>query len=577
MGGIIELFSQHLYSTPKVFIRELLQNAADALTARRMKNPDAECSIDVYLTDDAAGKIIKVKDTGIGLTLEEIHKFLSIIGESSKRLEFTDDFIGHFGVGLLSGFLVSDNIELYTRSEADRGYLWKAMQNGTYTIEEAEVEEIGSTVVLRCKQGFEEYFEPELLTHALKFYGDILPYPITFHSDDETAIVINETLPPWLTPYSSDPSKIIDFGEDCFGEKFMGYIPLKSEIGGVRGVAYISAHRVNPAANSNHRVYLHNMLISETGKGILPKWAFFVRAVVNTRHLTPTASREDFYEDSVLEKTRDELGKIIKDYIIHSIDENPSFIDAFMSEHNLALKSVAVDDEEILESFIDLFQFETSLGHYSFKEIRNMTDTVRYVSEVDRFRQVSSIFSARGILLVNAGYVYDEGIMDAASYLFEDISFEKMSPEDILFEMEPLSESDSGDFSGFARDMNRLLRKWSCGAEIKRFAPAELPALLLFSDTASFISDLRYAKEHSSDALAGILESIDNNFANTDTVLCFNANNILVKKLAENGRLDSTTADLLYAQSLLMARRPLRVEEMNALNKGIIKLIERAL
>ncbi|MDI6402750.1 ATP-binding protein, partial [Balneolaceae bacterium ANBcel3] len=121
LEGMIDLFSNHLYSTPKVFVRELLQNAVDAITARKKREPHLEGAIYFELhepSENNPGTLI-VEDNGIGLTEEEVHQFLAIIGQSSKKKELfsnRDDFIGQFGIGLLSCFMVCNEIVLITSS-----------------------------------------------------------------------------------------------------------------------------------------------------------------------------------------------------------------------------------------------------------------------------------------------------------------------------------------------------------------------------------------------------------------------------------------------------------------------------
>ena len=118
LGGIIDLLSNHLYSGPEVFLRELLQNAVDAITARGLIESGHVGSVQ-FETIQGKGRLpptLVVEDNGIGLTSEEIHQFLSTIGRSSKRESLDrDDFIGQFGIGLLSCFVVADEITLITR------------------------------------------------------------------------------------------------------------------------------------------------------------------------------------------------------------------------------------------------------------------------------------------------------------------------------------------------------------------------------------------------------------------------------------------------------------------------------
>ena len=148
LGGMIEILSDHLYSSPDVYIRELLQNAADAITGRRkLQGTETEGEITLEITE---GKQLIFTDNGQGLTEAEIHQFLAIIGESSKReLENKDlrtDYIGRFGIGLLSCFMVSDEICMVTkscRSEDAPVLEWNGKPDGTYTIQNLQEAEAG--------------------------------------------------------------------------------------------------------------------------------------------------------------------------------------------------------------------------------------------------------------------------------------------------------------------------------------------------------------------------------------------------------------------------------------------------
>ena len=122
LGGMIDILSNHLYSSPDVFVRELLQNAVDAIAAKR-KTGIASAQKDeicLILSEENGRPLLCFTDTGTGLTEAEIHRFLAVIGQSSKhdlqKGAVQEDYIGRFGIGLLSCFLVSDVIRVQTRS-----------------------------------------------------------------------------------------------------------------------------------------------------------------------------------------------------------------------------------------------------------------------------------------------------------------------------------------------------------------------------------------------------------------------------------------------------------------------------
>ncbi|WP_256966430.1 ATP-binding protein, partial [Streptomyces griseiscabiei] len=140
LRGLVDLLSHHLYSSPRVYLRELMQNAVDALTARHALEPAADAGafgIRLY----ADGSVVRVEDDGVGLTEADVHTFLATIGRSSKRAERIAeqraDFIGQFGIGLLSCFLVADEIHVLSRSARTPdapAVEWRGRGDGSYTV-----------------------------------------------------------------------------------------------------------------------------------------------------------------------------------------------------------------------------------------------------------------------------------------------------------------------------------------------------------------------------------------------------------------------------------------------------------
>lgn len=153
LSGMINILSNHLYSSPKVFLRELLQNGIDAITARQAYSPIGyEGKIHVEVSGSSTGATLLVEDNGIGLNEAEIHEFLAMIGQSSKRgedfLSTNTSFIGRFGIGLLSCFMVSDDIVMVTQSAKGGPALeWRGKPDGTYTIRKLEGQHAPGTKV----------------------------------------------------------------------------------------------------------------------------------------------------------------------------------------------------------------------------------------------------------------------------------------------------------------------------------------------------------------------------------------------------------------------------------------------
>ena len=148
LKGMIALLSEHIYSNPNTFVRELLQNCVDAITALRNIDENYKGRIDVFLNED---KTVVFRDNGVGLKEEEVYRFLTVIGESSKRdTPDADDFIGRFGIGLLSCFVVTNEITVESRSAmGGQPVCWCGIVDGSYQLTLSDEERpIGSLVVL---------------------------------------------------------------------------------------------------------------------------------------------------------------------------------------------------------------------------------------------------------------------------------------------------------------------------------------------------------------------------------------------------------------------------------------------
>jgi len=135
LGGMLDVLSNHLYKSPDVFLRELLQNGVDAITLRQKSQPDWNGG-KITITVEPGRRLV-FRDNGAGLSEEGIHRFLAVIGQSSKTElvngKIPEDYIGRFGIGLLSCFMVSDSIVVHTRpAVGGAAHMWTGLPDGTY-------------------------------------------------------------------------------------------------------------------------------------------------------------------------------------------------------------------------------------------------------------------------------------------------------------------------------------------------------------------------------------------------------------------------------------------------------------
>lgn len=604
LRGIIELLSNHLYSGPEVFLRELLQNGVDAIRARLHHEPGHPGEITLEVLGARGGKqapTLVFTDNGIGLTEEEIHQFLATIGQSSKNAEFWErpsDFIGQFGIGLLSCFVVSDEIVVITRSavgpasrrsEQQTGETpvplnptieWRGKPNGTYTIKRLDCTLApGTQVYLTCKKGSEEHFDLERLAEQAARFGGLLPYPIRVISG-KGARLINAEAPPWRRRFGNAEARraaLLEFGRAAFDMSFFDAVPLRSAVGEVDGVAFVLPFSPSLATKRTHRVYLKNMLLSENAENLVPDWAFFVKCIVNANDLRPTASRESFYEDDKLASTREALGQCLRDYLFNLAKEQPERLQQFIALHHLSIKALAVRDDEFYRLFIDWLPFETTLGDITLGEYRQQNAVLRYVTHLDQFRQIARVAAAQEMCVLNGAYTYNAELLGKFSEVFPDQAVEEVDPASLMQTFEDLTLGEREQMFALIKAADLVLQPFKCGAEIKKFLPKELPALYSTNADASFLRSLEQSRQISDELWSGVLDNLSGKqAAEMYAQLCFNYHSPLIRKLAQlrNRTLLQRSIEMLYVQALLLGHHPLSAREMTLLNEGLLGLIE---
>jgi molecular chaperone HtpG len=587
LRGIIDLLSNHLYSGPEVYVRELLQNGVDAIRARQKLDPKHKGEIRIELLN-RRGKglpVLALIDNGVGLTEEEVHKFLATIGMSSKSGEFwerPEDFIGRFGIGLLSCFIVSDEIAVVTRSirEGSPAIEWRGKPDGTYTVKTLEGDfPTGTQVYLTSKKASIKEFEPDRVRELAAHFGGLLPYPIQVVDGDDSRQVNVEEIP-WRRKFKSKKAQteaLLEFGQELLGEKFLDAFPLRSEAGKVDGAAYVLAYSPSLASKKTHRVYLKDMLLSESAEGLLPDWAFFVKCVVNAHDLHPTASRESFREDEVLIETREALGDCLRDYLADLASREPQRFGKLIALHALSIKSLAVQDDEALRLFADWLPFETSLGLMTLGDYREKHETVRYVPNLDQFRQVAGVAAAHELCIINGAYTYDAEILQKLPDVFPDLKVEAIDPATLTEAFEDLDLDEQERAYALVRAADLALQPFRCGGEAKKFLPVDLPALYSTSPDANFLRSVEQSQEVADDLWSSVLGSLSGPAKSEPyATLCFNFRNPLVQKIAslQNPALLRRSVEMLYIQALLLGHHPLSSKEMALLNNGLTSLIE---
>lgn len=337
---LLDLVVHSLYSDRDIFLRELISNASDAIDKRRFAAlTDAalgsEAEAHIAIVPDAAARTLTIRDTGIGMTRDEVVTNIGTIAKSGTK-EFLaaakaaggakPELIGQFGVGFYSAFMVADRIELVTRkagAPADAATKWISSGGGAYTIEPATRDEVGTTITLHLKPASADedgaadgtdYTNPVVLRRIVKHYSDFVAYPIRIGEDKEAA---NSQKAIWDRPKSevtedeykqfyrhishdwSDPLRTIPVRMEGTIEAYaLMYIPSKAPM-----------DLFNPEMKRGLQLYVKRVFVMDECRDLMPPHLRFVKGVVDAHDLSLNVSREILQKDRQIAVIKKQLVK----------------------------------------------------------------------------------------------------------------------------------------------------------------------------------------------------------------------------------------------------------------------------
>lgn len=410
LRGIVEILSHNLYSSPRVYVRELIQNARDAVVARGEDVAPIE-----LIVDPAKGELM-VRDYGIGLTEADARSLLSTIGASSKREELVAvrrEYLGQFGIGLLSCFLVADQIEVTSRSARDpeaQTMRWVGHGDGTFTVAPSSVplEEPGTVVRVHARPDEAEWVGADRVHRLASEYAGLLAVPITVAvaGDPEPPVTVSGSTAPWDLPEEAATA----WCEDAFGVTPLTSIPLDVPMLGIRGIAFVTGEATPGRGRAGDRVFSHGMSVASDNTQLVPEWVSFARVALEAGSLGLTASRESLHESSSLATAREEIGHQVRAGIERLAAGDPGVFSRFLDVHGQSLLALAVAHPEMLEFVARHVIWETSAGMMRLVE---MPARITFTTDEREFNTYAPLVQAQGGLLVNGTYTHGAAMLRA--------------------------------------------------------------------------------------------------------------------------------------------------------------------
>lgn len=352
--NIFPVIKKFLYSDHEIFLREVVSNAVDATQKMKTLSSLGEFkgelgSLAVKVTIDKENGTITVSDRGIGMTVDEIEKYINQIAFSSAN-EFLDKYkddansiIGHFGLGFYSSFMVSKKVEIITKShkEGSEAVKWSCDGTPSYLIEKVEKEDRGTDIVMYIDDENQNYLEQGEIDRLLKKYCKFLPVPVVFgkktewkdgksvETDEDN--VINDSNPAW----TRKPSEMTDedykkFYQELypFSDEPLFWIHLNVDYPfKLTGILYFPKVKTNVDFNKNKiQLYCNQVFVTDSVEGIVPEFLTLLHGVIDSPDIPLNVSRSYLQSDQNVKKISSHITKKVADRLEEIFkNERPQF------------------------------------------------------------------------------------------------------------------------------------------------------------------------------------------------------------------------------------------------------------
>jgi molecular chaperone HtpG len=399
--NIFPIIKKFLYSDHEIFLRELISNAVDATQKLKtlasvgdFKGEMGDLTIRVKL--DKKAKTLTVSDNGIGMTAEEIERFINQIAFSGaeefleKYKDKTDAIIGHFGLGFYSSFMVSDKVEIVTRSyqENAKPVRWSCEGNPEFSIDDANRETRGTDIILHINKDSEEFLEENRINEMLKKYCRFLPIPIGFGTQKEWKDgkevdtgkdkMVNETNPLWTRkPADLKDEDYQKFYSDLYpaAQDPLFNIHLNVDYPfNLTGILYFPRIKSNFDIQKNKiQLFCNQVYVTDSVEGIVPEFLTLLHGVIDSPDIPLNVSRSYLQSDSNVKKISTHITKKVADRLQEIFKNDREQFEKKWDDLKLFINFGMITDEKFYERSEKFALFKnTESKYFTFEEYEKL-------------------------------------------------------------------------------------------------------------------------------------------------------------------------------------------------------------
>ena len=429
--NMMPIIKKWLYSDKDIFLREIVANGVDAITKHKKlvemgeaKKENGEYRINVYV--DEAAKTLTVEDNGIGMTAEEVEKYITQIAFSGandflQKYENAsgDGIIGHFGLGFYSAYMVSKNVEIFTKSyKEEPAVKWESDGDSTYTLSETDKAERGTKIVMYLADGEEEFLKEYRIRELLRKYCSFMPVNIYLNPKNEAEEkdkekAINNTTPLYL----KDPKEckdeeyknfyrdtFMDFNEPLFWIHLNMEYPFR-----LKGILYFPQVKKQQVQLEKGQVklYCNQVFIADNIKEVIPEFLMLLNGVIDCPDIPLNVSRSFLQNDKQVQKISKHITKKVADKLTALFNNDREQYEKCWKDIATFIKFGCMKEEEFYEKVQKILIFKNLNGE--FKPVQDFFGT-----------EVSDEDAQKGVQAQPIYYVSDEAQQAQYVSMFKD-------------------------------------------------------------------------------------------------------------------------------------------------------------
>lgn len=607
--NIMPIIKRWLYSDKDIFIREMVSNGCDAITKQKMLSPGAEEDWRVTVTLDAEKGELTFSDNGIGMTAEEVEKYINQVAFSGAE-EFLKNYegdekggiIGHFGLGFYSAFMVADRVTIETLSgtEGASPVRWTSEDGMAFTMEDGSRTQRGTDVILHISEEEKEFLEEYRVREVLKRYCGFMATPVYFdvvkkeeparegQEGEKTAEnkepkgpeLINDTPALWLkAPKDCTDEEYKKFYRDVFHtfDDPLFYVHLNVDYPfNLKGILYFPKLTNDFGTREGEiKLFSGQVFVADNIKEVIPEFLMLLKGVIDCPDLPLNVSRSFLQNDGYVKKLSAYITRKVADKLTGLFNSERDNYQKYWDDIHPFVKYGCMRDAKFFDQVKDTLLYKTTKGEYlTLQEYLSKNEgklggkKVIYTNDPTRQSASVAMYDAEGIDVVVMDALIDLNFLSFMEYSsgVEGLTFARVDADSQTFQKEMTEDEkkqSEEDEKKLADVLHKATGKEDLTVKLASLKDESLPAMLTQEEQGRRFSEMSR------------IYGQDFKLPETHT-LVLNAANPVVKSLI-SGEADEETRGLIAAQLYDLARmstRPLEKEEVTAFLSRSNKLLE---